>query len=664
MEMVIYRPPPRAILVLKFIRRNADAAWVKFIFVAIVVVFIFWGMGGIVGGEKAQFVARVNKDAIPPSDFYRAYNNLLRLYQDIYKDNFKPELMKAIDLKGKAVDQLIRVNLMRQEAQRLGLSVGDSEVRDAIAGMPAFQQDRRFSKDLYLRVLRANRITPGEFEDSKQNELLVGRLQNLILAGVHVSEAEVRERYRFENETVNLRFIKLDASGFVPEVKLTDQDLQAYFDKNRETWREPERVRIEHVLYEPEKFAAEAQISDADAKGYYDEHVAEYEKPEQVQARHILLRYAPDANDQEKANVRKHAEEVLTKVKAGGDFAALAKQYSEDASAAQGGDLGSFSRGKMVPPFEQAAFALAPGETSDLVESPFGLHIIKVEGKEEARTQTLDEVRPQIVAKLRQEKARELARARAEAARAKVAGGETLTSVAQAAALSLATPSPFAQNEAIAGIGRDPGVAKAAFAAAAGDVGPVIDTPKGFLVFRVAEKLPSRLPELSEIRDRVESAARTERADALAKSTAETALAELQKNPDINAVAKAHHATVDETGPFSRQVSSVPKAGTSPELKKDAFRLTPEKPVAPSVYAVAGGSIVAVLKERIPADDEKFNGEKDKLIKQAEERRKTEAIEQFFNYLIAHAAIERNDDFLATVADTGRELDGGGRRGR
>ncbi|MFI5395728.1 MAG: SurA N-terminal domain-containing protein [Candidatus Binatia bacterium] len=649
---------------LKFIRRNAEAAWVKFIFLAIVIVFIFWGMGGIVGGEKAQFVARVNKNAIPPSDFYRAYNNLLRLYQDIYKDNFKPELMKAIDLKGKAVDQLIRVNLMRQEARRLGLSVGESEVRDAIAGMAPFQQDGRFSKDLYLRVLRANRITPGEFEDSKQDELLVDRLQNLIGAGVHVSEAEVRERYRFENEKVNLRFIKLDGSSFVQEVKLTDQDVQAYFDKNRETWREPERARVEYVLYGPDKFAGEVQISDADAKGYYDERVAEYEKPEQVHARHILLRYAPDANDQEKANVRKHAEEVMAKVKAGGDFAALAKQYSEDSSAAQGGDLGSFSRGKMVPSFEQAAFALAPGEISDLVESPFGLHIIKVEGKEEARTQTLDEVKSQIVAKLTQEKARDTARARAEAARAKVAAGEAMASVAQAAALSVATPSPFAQSEAIAGIGRVPEVVKTAFAAGAGDVGPVIDTPKGFLVFRVAEKLPSRLPELSEVRDRVESAARTERADALAKSTAEAALAELQKTPGIDAVAKAHKAKVDETEPFSRQVSAVPKVGMSPELKKDAFLLTPEKPVAPSVYAVTGSSIVAVLKERIPADDEKFNGEKDNLMKQAEERRKSEAMEQFSNYLIAHAAVERNDDFLATVADTGRELDGGGPRRR
>lgn len=662
---------------LKFIRRNAEAAWVKFMFLAIVIVFIFWGMGGIVGGEKAQFVVRVNQDAVAPAEFSRAYNSLLRLYQNVYKDNFKPELVKTLDLKNKAVDDLIRANLMRQEAKRIGLAVDDAEVRNAIADLPAFQEDGRFNKQLYLRVLQANRISPGEFEDSEQEDLLVKKLQDLILAGVHVSEAEVLDRYRIDNEKVNLRFIKLDAASFIPEVQLTDQDVQAYYDKNRETFREPDRVRIEYVLYTPDKFTGEAQVSDAEVQQYYDEHLAEYEKLEQVHARHILFRYAPKATAEDKAKVRTHAEEVLAKVKAGEDFGALAKQYSEDSSAAQGGDLGSFTRGKMVAPFERAAFSLAPGETSDLVESPFGLHIIKVESKEAAYTQPLDEVRAQIAGKLEQGKARELARARAEADRAKVTGGEALAGVAQAAGLSVATPAPFAQTEVIAGLGRSPELSTAAFAAAAGEVGPVVDAPNGFIVFRVAEKLAAHVPELSAIRDRVETAVRNERAQALAKSTAETMLSELQKNPDIDAVAKAynaethsaethsaeaHNAKVEETGGFMRRAASIPNLGSAPELKEAAFQLTPEKPVAPAVYNVTGSSVVAVLKERIPADEEKFQTEKENLIKQAEERRKGQVMEQFLNYLKAHAAIQINDEYLATVAETGRELDGGPRR--
>jgi peptidyl-prolyl cis-trans isomerase D len=658
--------------VLKFIRRNAEAAWVKFIFLAIVIVFIFWGMGGIVGGERAQFVVRINQNAVAPAEFARAYNNLLRLYQNVYKDNFKPEMVKSLDLKNKAVDELIRANLMRQEAKRIGLAVDDDEVRDAIVELPAFQEDGRFNKQLYLRVLRANKISPGEFEESEQDDLLVKKLQDLVLAGVHVSEAEVLDRYRMDNEKVNLRFVKLDAASFIPEVKLTDQDIQAYYDKNRETFREPDRVRIEYVLYTPDKFTGQTQVSDAEVQQYYNEHIAEYEKPEQVHARHILFRYPPKATAEDKEKVRKHAEEVLAKVKAGEDFAALAKQYSEDSSAAQGGDLGSFTRGKMVAPFERAAFSLAPGETSDLVESPFGLHIIKVESKEPAHTQPLDEVRAQITDKLKQEKARELARARAEADRAKVAGGETLADAARAADLKVATPAPFAATEMIADLGRNPELSAAAFATAAGEVGPVVDAPNGFIVFRVAEKLAAHVPELAAIRDRVETAVRNERAQALAKSAAEAMLSELQKNPDLDAVAKAYAAKtpraearnvkVEETGGFRRQATSIPNLGSAPELQEAAFALTPDKPVAPAVYDVHGSSVVAVLKERIPADEEKFQTEKKNLVKQAEERRKSLVMEQFLNYLKAHAAIQINDDYLASVAETGRELDFGQRR--
>jgi len=141
--------------------------------------------------------------------------------------------------------------------------------------------------------------------------LLVDKLQNLILGGVNVSEAEVHDRYRLDNEQVNLRFLKFDTATFAPQVQLTDQDLQAYFDKNRESFREPEKLRIEYVLFDADKFAGQAQVSDAEVKAYYDEHAAEYEKPEEVHARHILFRLAPDPTAEEKAKVRTRAEEVL-----------------------------------------------------------------------------------------------------------------------------------------------------------------------------------------------------------------------------------------------------------------------------------------------------------------------------------------------------------------
>ncbi|MFQ5667153.1 MAG: SurA N-terminal domain-containing protein [Candidatus Binatia bacterium] len=646
---------------LKFIRRNAGATWVKFMFGAIVVVFIFWGMGGVMGGNKAQIVARVNTRIVDPTEYYRTYNNLSRLYRNAYKDTFTPELVKVLNLKQRTLDQIIQTTLLDQEARRLGLRVTETELRDSIATLPAFAPNGRFSKNLYLRTLRANNITPGEFEDGQRNELLVRKLQDLILAGVHVSDAELRKRYEFENEKVDLRFIKLDAATFVPAVTLKDADVRAYYDKHQGEFREPERLRAEYVLYAPDKFTAKVQLTDAMIQRYYDTHIPDFTKPERVHARHILFKVAPDTSAALKAEVRSKAEAVLQKVKAGGDFAALAREYSDDPNAAQGGDLGWLAHGKTVQPFEEAAFALAPGATSDIVESPFGFHIIKVEAKEEAHSQPLDEVRDQVRAALTQEQAKELARTQAEDDEAKVAAGKSLAAVAQAAGLSVATPPPFARQETIAGLDGNPDLMQAAFATSAGEVAPVVETPQGFVVLRVIEKLAAHVPPLADIHDRVESAARIHRAEELAKQKAEALLAEVQKT-GFEAAAKANNQTIQETGPLTRSGGYVPNIGNAPELKKAAFRLTPQKPVAPAVYTVTGSSVLASLKEKIPAPEDDFAAEKDKLRRQIEQQRQQQVLQEFINHLKARATISVNRDFLASIPDTARELYGGRQR--
>jgi peptidyl-prolyl cis-trans isomerase D len=645
--------------VLKVIRRNASAAWVKIMFVAIVVVFIFWGIGSVVGGQKAQVVARVNDRNVDPADFYRTYNNLARMYQDLYKDKVTLDFLKTLNLKSQAMDQLINAELLQQEAQRLGLQVSDAELQQSIRGVQAFQDNGSFNKGLYLRVLRANNFTPGDFEDAQRDELLARKLQDLVASGVHVSEAEAKDRYRFDNEKVNLSFVKLDAANFIADVQLTDADVQAFYDAHPDQFREPDRVRIEYLQYDPEHYVDKVEVTDEMVQQYYEDHKSAYLKPEQVHARHILFKVSADASAEQKEAVRKKAEEVLQKVKAGGDFAALAKQYSEDSSAAEGGDLGTFPRGKMVPPFENAAFALAPGTTSEIVESPFGFHIIKVEAKEEAGTQSLDEVRPAVVEAVKREKARDMARDRANDAHAKADGGATLTDIAQTDGLTVAAPPPFAQTETVPAGGKP--LATAAFAVEAGAVGAVVDTPQGFFVFRVAEKIPAHVPPLAEIRERVETAARMERAEALAKAKAEALLPDAQKS-GLDAVATAEQLTVEETGLFVRSGTYVPNIGAAPELKKEAFQLTAEHPVAPAVYSVSGSSVLAALKERVPAGDDDFGTRKAQLIKQLEDQRRQQVLEGFTNYLKAHATVEVSQDFLASIPNTGQPLDGGRRR--
>ncbi len=634
---------------LNVIRKNAEAAWVKIIFVAIVVVFVFWGMGSVFRDDAVAVAARVNDQVIEPTAFSRAYSNMLRVYQDLYKDNFRPEMLQALDLKGRVMDQLIRLHLLAQEAKRLGLEVTDAELRDTIAKVPAFQQGGSFNKEAYVRTLRANNFTPTTFEDTQRLELLARKLEELIGAGVHASEAAVRERFHFDNDKVDLRYLKFDAADFMQQVTLTDADLQAYYDKQQDRFREPDRAKVELVVYTPEAFASKVQLGDADVQQYYDTHESNFATPEQVQARHILIKVEPDASDDVRAQARKRAADVLQQIKGGGDFATLARQFSEDSTASEGGDLGFFERGRMVKPFEDAAFSLAPGTTSDLVESPFGFHIIKVETKTEPHTKPLDEVRNQVVTALTTEKAREQAGAAAEADRRQAAGGAPLTTVAQARGLTVATPPPFARGEAVEPLGSNPDFATAVFTSAKGDVGPVVDSPAGVVVFRIVDLFPAHVPPLTEIRDRVDTALRTERASEMAKAKAQALLPAAQQN-GIDAVAKAEQRTVAETGAFARPGAYVPNIGNAPDLKQAAFRLTPEKPVAPAVYSVAGSSVIAALKELVPARDEDFATQKAQLMKEAEEGDKRFAQEEFVNGLKARATIDINQDFLASVA--------------
>jgi peptidyl-prolyl cis-trans isomerase D len=645
--------------VLKFMRRNARATWVRFTFMAIVLVFIFWGIGAGVGmmGDRADVVARVNRDTIDPTHFRRAEANLERMYQQIYKDSMPPEMLKALDLPGKALDQLIRTSLLQQEAARIGLQVGDEELAESIQSMPVFQDGGAFLKERYLAVLRAQNppIQPGEFEAAQRDDLLVRKIDDIVGAGVQVTDAELKEQYHAENDRVDLDFARVKASDFADQVHPADADLQTYFDAHQEDFRVPERVRIEFLAYKPAAFESEVTVSDVDAQDYYDTHREKFDKPEEVQARHILLNLGPNAKDDEKAKVRKQAEEILAQAKGGADFAELAKQHSQDpGSASKGGDLGFFKRGQMVPAFDQAAFALAPGQISELVESPFGFHIIKVEAKHAAETPTLDQVRSQVVDAIKQERSRDVAGNHARADRDKVvSGGGSLDAVGAANGVTLMNPPAFARTELIAGIGREAKLSDAAFASAVNDIPDVIETPGAFYVLRIAEKIPSRIPELATVRDDVDKAFHKQKTEELAKAKADGLLAALKQQNNFGAFAAANGLTVEQTGPFTRAGTYVPKLGTQADLKKAAFELTKDHPVAPAVYQATGDAVLAALKEIVPADDAKFEEQKDTLRQQTIERRRGLVSEQFVNELKARARIEINQDVLASLSETG-----------
>ena len=602
---------------LDLIRKKQKTTIVKFVFWAIIAtfvgtIFLVWGRGsGREGGNPNQAIS-VNGDVISFAQYQTVYRNLQQLYQNIYREKFNSALEKQLHLPQQAVDQLVDQALLLQEAEHLGIKVSRDELVKSIAEIPAFQENGSFSKSRYLQVLNYQRLTPDEFEGMQRNQLLGQKVREQMQAGITVSDQEVADDYRKQNEKVNLAFVRLAPALFESRVKVDDKELQAYFAEHREEFRIPETVALRYLLFVPSRYAKDVVFQDGDLEKYYRRHLDRFEIQEQVKAAHILIRVDQKAGAEQRATKRKLAEKILAEAKAGKDFAELARKYSDDpGSAAKGGDLGTFPRGAMVKPFEQAAFSLKPGEISGVVETPFGYHIIKSEGYIEAGLKPLAAVTDQVKEGLRTELAAQLALEKAMDAYNMNRKGGSLDAAAKANDLGVKETGFFARGEAVDDLGDAPEIAAQAFSLAPGELARPATTPKGVVLYTVKERHESRLPELKEVRDRVVAAYRQARAVELAKKTAGTLLSDLKAGKKLADLARQEKVGVEETGFFAHSYGDfVPKLGNAPELAAAAFKLTAAAPVAPVVYNLDDRFVVAQLKDREDADMQALNGTK------------------------------------------------------
>src|SRR3989442_8169702 len=590
---------------LRFLRKYSSSIGVKIVYGLLAALFILW-MGGGIGGERRQGVAVVPGQAISRRDLEQATAALNRQYEQLLRG--RADLLRGLNLSGQALDQLIEQALLRHEAARLGIAVTNAEIDDRVKRMPELQENGRFDRSRLEAVLHGERV-PGEFEDAIRQSILRQRLQALVTDGVGVSDGELEERYRFDHEKANLAFVRSAAADLAATITLSDDERQKDLDAHADSYRVPARVRARYVAYRPADFLSQVEVKDDDVAEYYALHKEDkFTEPEQVRARHILVKTAADAGPDAKAAARKKAEELLAKVKAGADFGVLAKERSEDAgSAANGGDLGLFRWGRMTPALGGAAFALQGGGLRDVVETPFGFHVIKVEEHRPGGVKPLETVHDEIVDTLKRERSLALARKQAEEDRRKIARG---TPFAEAlAGRTIEETPPFAKGAEGPGVGRVPSFAESAFALREGEVSDLIESPEAIYLLAPFAYSEAHAPPLDEVRERVTADARRERGEAAAKERADKLLARAREIGLDQAAAEAG-VRVEETGPFER-ADAIPTLGRLADLTADAFTLTPEAPLAPKVYGAGGDAIVAALRARTPADMAGFQGAND-----------------------------------------------------
>ncbi len=630
------------------IRKNAgESLFLKILFgiIAIVFVFFYVGTGGF---SQLEVAAHVNDQMITKRDYDRAYTNLDRFYRNAAPDNLPP----ANELSQQALAQIINTELLVQEAADLGLQVDEQELRDSIAAMPDFQIDGRFNKTRYLETLQLNGLKPSDFENEQRRQLMANKALDMVRAGIHVTETEIEQYYKFENDRVTLRYIKIPRTAFVDQVSIDEADLTTFYDADSERFREPERSAIRYLAFRPEAFESKVEPSDEELQVYYDEQRSSYEVPDQVRARHILLRVAPEVGEEEKTAVRQRAVEIRKRALEGEDFAELARENSEDSTAATGGDLGFFGRGVMTGPFEEASFALDPGQISDLVETQFGVHIIKLEEKTEARTKPLDEVRDEVRGAVQKRESRKVTLRTVEQAFEKLIDGASFADVGSEFGVEVQESAPFGRSELIPGLGYQPKVAEAAFALAKSEISEIMNLDNGYVIFQVTERIASRIPPLADVRDKVEAALREARSSEAAKAKAETLLAEIRNGAELSAIAEREGYEVEDSGEIGRFGGYIPKLGNLQELKDQAFKLTADARVASEVYMADGDAVIAELGERIPAPADQLDNDRESLAQRLRGQKEGATLADFINGLRDQAKIELGAGYSLPTADS------------
>ncbi len=637
---------------LDFMRRRTRSIGVKILFGIIALVFIFWGVGGQNEGQAIDAVATVDDHPISARDFRRAYENVQAAYRNIYKEKWNPELVQTLNLKDQTLQQLIDMRLMVAEAHRIGMTVSDDEVRASIAKLPAFQAYGSFSPERYRQVLRRFRMTPREFEDDQRAQLLTEKFRAFILSTVQVSEDELQDLFASRQDRVNLRFAKINSAALFDEVSAETDSLRDFYNTHRESFRQPERVRFSYLAYPDNHFRSDLTVSAQDIEAVYQrDKDTRFVTPERVRARHILLGLEPHASEEEKTVVRMAAIALLEQVREGADFAALAQEHSDDTqTGTKGGDLGYLSRGAMVKPFEDAAFSLAVGEVSEPVETEFGFHIIQLDDKQPAQPRPLDEVRDEIQQELTARQSQERARQAAREDRQRLEADASLADIAEARGLQLVESPWVSRNETLPDIGYQPQILVAAFNTELNQVSAPVEVAETTYLVLPHERQPSRLPEFAEVQDEVEIRYKAERAEALARQKAEGWLTRVTRDKSLDPLAEEESLELEETGEFTHQGSYIPKIGSLPALKKAAFRLTDDNPIAPAVYVWGGSAFVVELVEYIPANMAEFEREKDRLRQELIDRKQAEADQAFLRHLKKHAAIEMNQAALLRIS--------------
>jgi len=548
--------------------RDRSRGWLAYVIVGVIAVpLVLFGIYNYFTGGGGGAVAEVGGHKITSQDIANAYQRQQQQLRQMLGDAYDPSMFSEKEMRQRALDQLIDRAVLTNYARDAGYRVSDKMLGQLIRGQKVFYENGKFSRERYQRLLAQNGLSPEAYENNMRAQETIGQLQRGVMNSVMVTDADLSQVVALERQQRKVAFLRVHADAYKHDLQVSDDEIQSYYKEHQDQFKRPERVKLAYVELTMDQLASKADISEDKLRQRYQQVKDQrFTQPARRHVRHILIQVPKDASKEQVEKAKEKLESIRQRVVSGdATFAAMAKQYSDDAgSADKGGDLGFIRRGDMVKPFEQAAFSLKEGTVSQPVRTDFGWHLIKVTEVQPQKVKPFDQVKDQ----LRREMAKDELSNRFYDLGSKVANlayesPDSLKPVADKFKLEIKHTGWIPRQGADQGLGSQDKVLKAAFSDEVLQKGynsQLLELSSDRdVVVRVAEHQRAETRPLDEVRDDIVASVRQKKAADAAEAEGNKLLKQLRGDGLVMAkAADGDRVAFKDAGMIQRDNSSLP----------------------------------------------------------------------------------------------------------
>jgi peptidyl-prolyl cis-trans isomerase D len=612
------------------------------VIIMITIPFAFWGIESYIGGGGKEYAAVVNDEEIPVYQFENAYSNqLARLNQQ-----FGSALpFSNQQIKEQVLDQLINAVVLEENTYTSGYRISDQDLKRSIATI--FSRDGQFDRDYFENIVASNNMTISQYESTLRSELRVLQKQNAIRSSAFMTEEEARQLAALQQQQRDIRVIKFSPEPDSADIVVTDEEVEEYYSANTERFMTPERVSVEYIDITSDELAGSIEVDEEKVAQNYEIYKQTLLAKEERKARHILIQTG-SSEEKSKDALMPKIEELQKRLKDGESFEALAREYSDDpGSAKEGGDLGWVAVGDMVKSFEDVLFSLNKGEISGIVETQFGLHLIKLEDTRTPEVKTLAEMRNELENELKQDVLSSMFYDVSEdMAVTAYENPDSLDAVVDAVNKQPLTTELFTRD-AGTGLAENQKFRNAAFASSVIQErlnSDIIElSPDHVAVLRLLKHEPASMKPLETVKVEIENTLRMKKAHDRKMAAAEEAKTRISTGETAESVL-LENQRVEDYGSLKR----ADMGRVDPGIVEAAFRMPHPEDGKPSTRVVnmMSGDIALVLLDKVTTPSEVTPEQINAVLQQ----RKSDVANAEFDYVITAvkdaAEIQRNTSLL------------------